>query len=92
MAAGIVAVITGAAHVDKGQTAMDVFGLFALTGFGRGVFSWLIARWQSLWFPFALHMFMNLWGGGIQYQPECPGWLVRPCASTRVRDGGDYCD
>ncbi len=62
MAAGIVAVITGAAHVDKSQTAMDVFGLFALTGFGGGVFSWLIARWQSLWFPFALHTFMNLWG------------------------------
>jgi uncharacterized protein len=61
MAAGMVAAVTGAAHVDKSQTAMEVFGLFALTGFGGFGFSWLLARWQSLWFPFGLHLFMNLW-------------------------------
>jgi membrane protease YdiL (CAAX protease family) len=61
IAAGVVAMVTGIAHVDKSQTAMDVLGLFAVTGLGGFVFSWLFARWQSLWFPFGLHMFMNLW-------------------------------
>ena len=57
----VVALITGGIHIEKGQSVLEVFGLFALTGIGGGLFSWLFARWQSLWFPFALHMFMNLW-------------------------------
>jgi membrane protease YdiL (CAAX protease family) len=60
-AAGVVAAITGAAHVNQAHTLIEVLGLFALTGLGGFLFSWLMARWQSIWFPFALHMFMNLW-------------------------------
>jgi membrane protease YdiL (CAAX protease family) len=61
MAAVMVAAITGLAHVDKSQSPLDVLGLFALTGFGGVVFSWLFSRWESIWFPFALHASMNLW-------------------------------
>ena len=32
-----------------------------LTGLGAVVFAWLVYRWQSLWFPIALHICMNLW-------------------------------
>ena len=54
-----VALITGLGHIEKGQTAIEILGLFALTGAGGAVFSWLLTRWDSLWFPFALHMCMN---------------------------------
>jgi membrane protease YdiL (CAAX protease family) len=57
----VVALVTGAGHVEKSQTPLEVLGLFLLTGSGGAVFSWLLARWNSLWFPFALHMFMNGW-------------------------------
>lgn len=61
MAAGIVAAVTGLAHIEKGQTPMQVLGLFAYTGLGGGITCWLLARWGSLWFPFGVHMFGNLW-------------------------------
>jgi uncharacterized protein len=35
--------------------------LMLLTGLGAVVFAWLVYRWQSLWFPIALHICMNLW-------------------------------
>jgi membrane protease YdiL (CAAX protease family) len=54
-----VGLITGLGHIEKGQSALEILGLFALTGAGGAVFSWLLARWDSLWFPFALHMCMN---------------------------------
>jgi membrane protease YdiL (CAAX protease family) len=60
-AAAVVALITGAVHIEKGQTAAQILALFALTGLGGALFSWLLARWNSLWFPLALHMCMNLW-------------------------------
>jgi membrane protease YdiL (CAAX protease family) len=60
-AVAVVALITGAVHIEKGQTAEQILALFAVTGLGGALFSWLLARWKSLWFPFALHMSMNLW-------------------------------
>lgn len=62
-AAIVVALVTGAMHVEKARTAAAFFGLFLVTGVGGALFCWLLARWNSLWFPFALHMFMNLWWG-----------------------------
>ena len=56
-----VAILTGLGHVDKGQTAGEIAGLFLLTGAGAVSFSWLYRRWNSLWVPFALHFAMNLW-------------------------------
>ncbi len=56
-----VAVFTGIGHVGKGQSFREIAGLFALTGLGGATFSWLLVKWESLWFPFAVHMFMNLW-------------------------------
>jgi membrane protease YdiL (CAAX protease family) len=61
MAAGIVAAVTGAAHIEQGQTILEVLGLFAYTGVGGGIACWLLARWRSIWFPFWLHCLGNLW-------------------------------
>jgi membrane protease YdiL (CAAX protease family) len=61
MAAGIVAAVTGVAHIDKGRTILQVLGLFAYTGVGGGIGCWLLARWRSIWFPFGMHLFGNLW-------------------------------
>jgi membrane protease YdiL (CAAX protease family) len=61
MAAAIVALVTGAVHVEKSQSVLEVLGLFAYTGIGGGITCWLLARWGSLWFPFGVHMFGNLW-------------------------------
>ena len=56
-----VAIFFGLGHVEKGQSLSEIAGLFLLTGLGGATFSWLLIKWQSLWVPFALHMFMNLW-------------------------------
>jgi membrane protease YdiL (CAAX protease family) len=56
-----VAAVTGLSHIEKGQTAIQILGLFAVTGLGGLVFCWLLARWNSLWFPFAFHLFLNFW-------------------------------
>ncbi len=61
MASAIVAAVTGAAHIEKSQTSLEVLGLFAYTAAGAGILCWLLARWQSMWFPFWLHCCMNLW-------------------------------
>jgi len=53
------AMITGIAHIEKGQTAAQILGIFAVSGIGGLTFSWLIERWQSIWFPFALHALMD---------------------------------
>jgi membrane protease YdiL (CAAX protease family) len=51
--------VTGIAHVEKGQTAGEVLALFVmLTLFGT-IACWFMERWQSIWFPFALHVAMN---------------------------------
>lgn len=55
------ATLSGLAHVEKGASPLDVLGLFLLTGAGAVAFSWIYVRWDSLWAPFSLHLFMNLW-------------------------------
>jgi len=35
--------------------------LLAITGSGAVVLSWLVYRWQNLWFAITLHICMNLW-------------------------------
>ena len=54
-----VALFAGLGHIEKGQTAAEILGLFVLIGSGATVFCWLLMRWDSLWFPFALHFAMN---------------------------------
>jgi membrane protease YdiL (CAAX protease family) len=51
----------GLGHIEQGQSVMEMTGLLLLTGLGAVVFAWLVYRWQSLWFPIALHICMNLW-------------------------------
>jgi len=55
------AVLFGLGHVEKGQGWQEVAGIFVLTGTGAAVFSWLLDRWQNLWAPIGLHIFMNLY-------------------------------
>jgi len=55
------ALLFGWGHVEQGQNLADMVGLMLLTGSGAVVFAWLVYRWQSLWFPIALHACMNLW-------------------------------
>jgi len=56
-----VAIFFGLGHIEKGQSFSQMAGLFLLTGLGGATFSWLLIKWQSLWVPFSIHMFMNLW-------------------------------
>ncbi len=56
-----VAILFGLGHIEKGQSFSEIAGLFLLTGLGGATFSWLLIKWESLWVPFAIHMFMNLW-------------------------------
>jgi membrane protease YdiL (CAAX protease family) len=60
-AAIVCALVTGAVHVEKGQSLASYAGLFVVTGIGGVLFAWLMARWRTLWAPFALHASMNLW-------------------------------
>jgi uncharacterized protein len=54
-------VLAGLAHVEKGQSLLQMSGLLLLTGGGALVFAWLVYRWQNLWVPISLHICMNLW-------------------------------
>jgi len=55
------ALLFGLGHIEQGQSFLERIELMLLTGLGAVVFAWLVYRWQSLWFPFALHICMNLW-------------------------------
>jgi CAAX protease family protein len=55
------ALLFGLGHVEQGQSPLEMAELILLTGLGAVVFAWLVYRWQSLWFPIALHICMNLW-------------------------------
>jgi membrane protease YdiL (CAAX protease family) len=55
------ALLFGWGHVEQSQSIEDMVGLMLLTGSGAVVFAWLVYRWESLWFPIALHVCMNLW-------------------------------
>jgi len=76
-AAAACALLTGVAHIEKGQTAMSILGLFVVTGVGCLTFCWLADRWQSLWFPLALHALMNFWWEVFNVAPTAlGGWLA----------------
>lgn len=55
------ALLTGYGHVEQGQSAGEMAGLFLLLTAGGVTFGWLVYRWQSLWMAVALHICMNLW-------------------------------
>jgi len=55
------ALLFGLGHIEQGQSPLEMAELLLLTGLGAVVFAWLVYRWQSLWFPIALHICMNLW-------------------------------
>ena len=76
-AAAACALLTGIAHVEKGQTAWSILGLFWITGVGGFTFCWLVERWQSLWFPLALHALMNFWWEVFNVAPTAlGGWVA----------------
>src|SRR5712691_4669942 len=51
----LIAFVGGLTHIEKGQTRGEILALFAYIALGNCIFCWLIERWDSLWFPFALH-------------------------------------
>ena len=55
------ALLFGLGHVEQGQSTLEMAELMLFTGLGAVVFAWLVYRWQSLWFPIALHICINLW-------------------------------
>jgi uncharacterized protein len=55
------ALLFGLGHIEQGPSFLEMIELMLLTGLGAVVFAWLVCRWQSLWFPIALHICMNLW-------------------------------
>jgi uncharacterized protein len=71
------AMVTGLAHIEKGQSAAAILGLFAFTGIGGAMFCWLLERWGSLWFPWALHALMNFWWEVFNVAPTAlGGWYA----------------
>jgi len=69
--------ITAIAHVEKGQTAAQVAGLFVVAGAGGLTFAWIIERWQSIWFPFAVHALMDFWWELFNVAPTAlGGWYA----------------
>ena len=58
-AALLIALVGGLTHIEKGQTRTEILGIFAIIAVGNCISCWIVERWQSLWFPFALHAAMN---------------------------------
>lgn len=71
------ALVTGAMHIEKGHTALQILGLFAVTGIGGAFFSWLVERWDSLWFAWTVHALMNFWWAYFNVAPTAlGGWFA----------------
>ena len=69
--------ITGLTHIEKGQTIASILGLFLITGIGSATFCWLLERWGSIWFTFALHALMNFWWEVFSVAPTAlGGWYA----------------
>src|ERR1051326_3535843 len=76
-AAAACAMLTGLAHIEKGQTATS--------GLGGCAFGWLVERWQSLWFSVALHALMNFWWEVFNVAPTAlGGWLAFALQSASI--------
>jgi len=58
-AALLIALVGGLTHIEKGQRPSEILAIFAVVALGNCTFCWIIERWQSLWFAFALHAAMN---------------------------------
>jgi membrane protease YdiL (CAAX protease family) len=76
-AAALCALVTGLCHIEKGQTASAILGLFFFTALGGFTFCWIVERWNSLWFAFALHALMNFWWEVFNVAPTAiGGWYA----------------
>lgn len=85
MAALACALVSGAGHVEKGQSMASILGLFFVIGTGSAIFCWLFERWQSLWFPFALHALMNFWWEVFNVAPTAlGGWFAFALQSSSI--------
>ena len=84
-AALVCGAVTGLTHIEKGQTAGEILGLFAITGIGSAIFCWLLERWRSLWFTFALHALMNFWWEVFTVAPTAlGGWYAVALQSATI--------
>jgi CAAX protease family protein len=57
----VTAVIFGWGHIEKGSNFAEMAGLLLVTGSGGAFVAWFFYRWDSIWFPFALHALMNFY-------------------------------
>lgn len=81
----VCAFVTGAIHVEKGNTALDILGIFAITALGGAFFSWLVMRWNSLWFAVTTHALMNFWWSYFNVAPTAlGGWFAFAMQITSV--------
>jgi len=70
------AILFGYGHVEQAQSALEMAGLFFLTGAGGVAFAWLVYRWQTLWVAAVLHICMNLWWELFSVSKNAPRWLA----------------
>lgn len=47
-------------HLEQANDLTSTIMTIALTGGGAIIFSWLFEKWDGLWVPLGLHVFMNL--------------------------------
>lgn len=83
-AALLIALVGGLTHIEKGQTRAEIVGLFVILAVGNCTSCWIVERWGSLWFPFALHASMNFpWELFNVARTALGGWypLVLQCST-----------
>lgn len=61
LAIAVTAVVFGWGHVEKGSSFSEAAALFVITGVGGAFAAWFYYRWDSIWFPFTIHVLMNLY-------------------------------
>jgi membrane protease YdiL (CAAX protease family) len=62
LSALIPSVLFALGHAYQATGAVELAGIFAVTGLGSILGCWLFLRWQyNLWVVFGLHSLMNLW-------------------------------
>ena len=84
-AALLCAMVTGLTHIEKGQSRGEILALFALLAAGGCTFCWMIERWGSVWFPFALHAAMNFsWELFNVSRTAIGGWYAFTLQSATV--------
>jgi membrane protease YdiL (CAAX protease family) len=57
----VTAALFGWGHVEQGGNFREAAALFLLLSSGGAFFAWFYYRWNSIWFPWTVHAFMNFY-------------------------------